>query len=167
MSIGMHMVMYGGRDDGLFRGAIQQSGGISTLPWETSSSNNSNAGFNNVASKLGCGDAPDKVECIRSLPYQKIFAAVGLAINVPSLRLIPTIDGSLFREHPIKSFEAGRHVKVPTIVGANQDEGSLLIPPGGNPLPNTDNDLKEIIGGKHPTTFADSSALSIFYHRGS
>src|SRR5271155_718511 len=149
MSVGVHMIAYGGRDDGLFRAGVLESGGLSSFPWDVPTSNTSNTIFNTVVSTLGCSDHPNKLQCLRALPYEDIYNAFNPANNTtPAPSLFPTIDGSLIRENPIESLLAGRYLPVPTIIGNNDDEGSLfaVYPPGS--LPGTDEELANILGGE-------------------
>lgn len=145
MSVACQMAMYGGRDNNLFRGAILESGSISILPWEKSDSEKSNAVFGMIATRIECGNVTDKVECIRRAPYQKIIEAFDVLPTSSTPILLPTIDGNLFHEHPIKSFKEGRVVKVPTIIGTTQDEGSIISTP---PPINTDADIRHGLAGE-------------------
>ena len=142
MSVACQMAMFGGRNDRLFRGAILESGTISTFPWDKSDSDTPNSIFSIVASKVGCGNVTDKVGCIRSAPYQKILDAFDIFRG--TFFITPTIDGNLFKENPIKSFNEGRIVKIPTLLGTTQDEGAI-IPPGLPP--NTDEDVIQGFAG--------------------
>ena len=148
MSVGVHMIAYGGRDDGLFRAGIMESGSLSAFPTlAPPASNASKATFSTVATAVGCGTAADKLACIRGVPYETIYAAFNPANNGSLPNLPPVIDGTLIPENPIKSVLAGKYVHVPTIIGANEDEGSLfaVFPPKA--VPNTDADVKAYLTG--------------------
>src|SRR2546423_4937181 len=112
MSVACQMAMFGGRNDRLFRGAILESGTISTFPWDKSDSDTPNSIFSIVASKVGCGNVTDKVGCIRSAPYQKILDACDIFRG--TFFITPTIDGNLYKENPISrstkdEFSKSRH----------------------------------------------------------
>jgi cholinesterase len=148
MSVGVHLIAYGGRDDGLFRAGIMESGSLSAFPTlAPPNSNASNVAFNSVASAVGCESAADKLACIRGVPYDTIYGAFNPANNGSLPNLQPVIDGTLIPENPITAVLAGKYVHVPTIIGANEDEGSLfaVFPP--NALPNTDADVKAYLTG--------------------
>jgi carboxylesterase type B len=146
ISVAMQMAVYGGRDDGLFRGAILQSGSISVFPWEKANSNKLNEIFARVTSRLGCANVTDQLGCIREVPYDKIVSAFDVFQRSKMPLMTPTIDGDLFHEHPVKSFQEGRYVKIPTIVGTTQDEGGIV--PTAGPL-NTDQDIRNAISSNH------------------
>lgn len=146
MSIADHIVAYGGRDDGLFRAAILESGGTTTQSWTTSTSNASNAVFDGVAADLGCGTATSKLACLRSVPYQKIYDTFNPANNGTIPNSFPVIDDSFFVEHPVVSLMAGRFLQIPTIIGHNDDEGALFSAVG----PNTTDQLRSSLIGISP-----------------
>jgi cholinesterase len=147
MSIAVHLVAYGGRNDGLFRGAILESGSPPTQQWDTATSNASNAIFESVVTTLGCAGASDKLTCLRAVPYDTIYAAFNPANNGSEPTLFPVIDGTLIPENPVKAIVAGQYLQVPTIIGTNDDEGSLfaVFPP--NELPNTDAEVNAYLAG--------------------
>jgi cholinesterase len=145
------MIAYGGKDEGLFQAGVLESGSLTAFPNLTPpNSNESNAAFNTVATVVGCGNAEYKLACIRGLPYDTIYAAFNPANNGTLPNLPAVIDGTLIPENPILALLAGRYVHVPTIIGANEDEGSLftVFPP--NAGPNDDADVKTYLTGLIP-----------------
>jgi carboxylesterase type B len=125
MSIGAHLVAYGGRNDCLFRAAILESGSPPTQQWDYTTSNYSNAVFSNVSALLNCSTG-DKLACLRNLPYETIYNAFDPSLNGSAPQLFPTIDGTFIPENPVHAIVAGRYLQVPTIIGTNDDEGSLF-----------------------------------------
>ncbi len=55
-----------GRDDGLFRGIIAESGAEGTQPKNLSAPT---ARYNNITRAVGCGAAADKLACLRSVSF--------------------------------------------------------------------------------------------------
>lgn len=76
--------------------------------------------FDNVTETVGCGDADDKLACIREQPFE----ALNDAINVTGLRFGPAPDGDFLPESAYNALLNGDFVKVPYMIGANSDEGS-------------------------------------------
>lgn len=136
---------YGGRDDGLFRGAILQSGGAFPLTAPNTTAFQSTFDSlitNTTCSTLANSSAADKLDCIRSLPLDVFRASVGPSTG-------QSIDGDFARTSIQRALPAGEYVKVATIVGcmrmvlsqvrnradnalANTDEGTTSAPTGVN-----------------------------------
>lgn len=105
---------YGGRDDGLFRGAILQSGGAFPLtpPNTTVFQSTFDLLFNGTnCSSLANGSASDKLDCIRKLPVDIFRAKVGSSTG-------QSADGDFTRTSIQRALPAGQYVKIPTIVGS-------------------------------------------------
>lgn len=119
---------YGGRDDGLFRGAILESGGAFPLtPPDTPIFQST---FNSLITNTTCAPyanatAAEKLDCIRSLPVDVFRAKVGSSTG-------QSIDGDFVRTSIQRALPAGAYLKIPTIVGANTDEGTTSAPTGIN-----------------------------------
>jgi len=114
-SIGLHLNSYGGRDDGLFHGAILESGGpvgafLAPLAYYA-------APVENLTRTSGCGPAKDKLACLRQLTSEELFAAR------PSQTWNPIVDGDFLQDYPSDSMTQGKFIKVPIMTGANSDEG--------------------------------------------
>ena len=137
---------YGGRDDGLFRGAILQSGGAFPLTAPNTTAFQSTFDTlitNTTCSPLVNSSAADKLDCIRSLPLEVFRASVGSSTG-------QSIDGDFARTSIQRALPAGKYVKIATIVGcmrmwllsrkrkeadnalANTDEGTTSAPTGVN-----------------------------------
>ncbi|RSL59014.1 hypothetical protein CEP54_007523 [Fusarium duplospermum] len=110
-SVGAQILVYNGRDDGLFRAAIMESGTPLALL---------------LLEKTGC----DTVKCLRGLPFKDLNAA----LNTTALSggWTPKIDGDFVAQHSSKQLADGHFVKVPIIVGATTDEGTSFSPKGIN-----------------------------------
>ncbi|KAK6835108.1 alpha/beta-hydrolase [Apiospora arundinis] len=131
VSIYSHMMAYGGRDDGLFRGAIMQSGGA--FPLESPNTTAFQQTFDALLEKTSCADtsmaniatAAEQLNCIRGLPIDVFRASVGPKTG-------QSIDGDFTRTSIQFALPAGKYLKVPTIVGVNTDEGTNSAPKGIN-----------------------------------
>ncbi|KIW10074.1 hypothetical protein PV08_11034 [Exophiala spinifera] len=146
MSVGLHLTAYNGRDDGLFRSAIMDSGG----PVFSSAQNRSTErSYQNLTQQTGCGNAGDKLQCLRALPYEQLNNVV----NTSSLSgaFGPRIDGDIIFSHSSLQLSAGRFVHVPIIIGTNSDEGTSFSPTGLN---TTQDWLNALNASRIPSEFA-------------
>lgn len=119
---------YGGRNDHLFRGAILQSGGAFPLTRPDTPAFQST--FDSLITNTTCstfanGTATEKLKCIRGLPVDEFRAKVGRSTG-------QSIDGDFSRTSIQRALPAGKYIHVPTIVGANTDEGTNSAPKGIN-----------------------------------
>lgn len=108
---------YGGRDDGLFRGAILQSGGAFPLTGPNTTTFQST--FDSLVTDTSCvscadSSAADKLDCIRALPLETFRSKVGPATG-------ESIDGDFVRTSIQRALPAGDYVKVATIVGCKSE----------------------------------------------
>jgi hypothetical protein len=113
VSIYSHMMAYGGRDDGLFRGAILQSGGAFPLTRPDTTAFQSSFDLlitNTICSPYANSSAAMKLNCIRSLPLDAFRASVGSSTG-------QSIDGDFARTSIQRALPAGRYVRIATIVG--------------------------------------------------
>lgn len=82
------------------------------------------------AKALGCDSAPDVLACLRGKPAEEIALALpssGDLILGGGASWYPMLDGWNIPDKPSKLLESGNFNKVPTIVGANSDEGTLFF----------------------------------------
>ncbi|KAG9230882.1 Alpha/Beta hydrolase protein [Amylocarpus encephaloides] len=122
-SVGNHIIAYNGRDDKLFRAGIMQSGGpIFYYPMTAKQSY-----FDLLLSSVGCDTSKDKIQCLRTLPFSVLNAAINTTEDLTQ-RWHPVVDGDLITKRPSKLLAADIFNKVPVIVGANSDEGSIFSP---------------------------------------
>ncbi|KAJ9157221.1 Carboxylic ester hydrolase [Pleurostoma richardsiae] len=130
-SVALHLAAYGGRDDGLFAGAVAESVFFPAQPW----AEELDWQFDRLVADVGCDDAggADQLDCLRSKD-----TAVLQGANVPSafpnatsypLPLFywtPCIDGDLIQDLPYTMFEKGNLIKVPVLFGNDNNEGSYF-----------------------------------------
>ncbi|KAH8810799.1 triacylglycerol lipase [Xylogone sp. PMI_703] len=138
ISIGTHLLAYGGRDDGLFRAAIMESGG----PAGTQFTNNSLANYKTLLNETGCADDSNSLQCLRKLPFSTLNAVLN---NTQCFSANSEIQSTQLRD--------GRFVKVPILIGTNTDEGSSFGVKGLN----TTADFNKAISANGP----DNATISI------
>ncbi|KAL4983318.1 Alpha/Beta hydrolase protein [Aspergillus falconensis] len=130
MSVGNHLIAYGGRDDGLFRAGIMESGGsISASPGNTSAYQSQ---YDEIVSKAGCSSAGDTLQCLREVPFEFLNAIFNTTTGDPAYSFRPAVDGDFIREWGSSQLDKGEFVKVPIISGTNTDEGTSFGPTGIN-----------------------------------
>lgn len=104
---------------GLFSAALMQSGGCPGTPDSRA------AQFaEDFAQAAGCGGAGDVAACLRALPTLTLLATLPGEASVlnPGSGYGPHVDGVVIPERPMDLLAAGRHNRVPLVVGANRDE---------------------------------------------
>lgn len=73
----LHMVVNNGNNEGLFRGAVMESGS----PIPVGNITLGQQYFDAFVSQTGCSAASDKLECLRGVPYDNYTAAVQASPN--------------------------------------------------------------------------------------
>ncbi|KAH9960122.1 carotenoid ester lipase precursor [Russula dissimulans] len=127
ISVNMHMLTNNGDQEGLFRGAIMQSGGpISVGPIE-----NGQQYYDHMVRETGCRGQPDTLDCLRRVPYATFKRAMDSSPNLFSyqglvLAWMPRVDGVFLTEPPEYSVLRGHVSNVPLITGNCDDEGTLF-----------------------------------------
>ena len=72
-SVGWHLTAYNGRDDKLFRAAIMESG--NPINYNDYRDNTLyQPMYDNLTSQVGCANATDSLDCLRSVPYSTLDA---------------------------------------------------------------------------------------------
>ena len=126
VSVGHHLVVYGGRNDSLFRGAVAQSGTPATYKYYETA-DQWQPFFDAVANATNCGSPSDgnKLDCLKNVPVVDLCAAfIDLAPNENPYT--PFIDGDMITSSTTTSLKEGRFLKVPFLVGTNFDEGTAF-----------------------------------------
>ncbi|PVH73308.1 putative extracellular lipase [Cadophora sp. DSE1049] len=122
ISIGYHLLAYGGRDDKLFSAAVCQSGG----PWffgTYTTGEEDEATYQSILTATNCTTSHDTLQCLREAPFDVLNTAFAAA------SFLPTIDGGLIPEYNSVALAKGNFVKVPLIIGSNTDEGKIFTVP--------------------------------------
>jgi triacylglycerol lipase len=130
MSVGYHLTAYGGRDDKLFRAGIMESGG--SIAAQAGNYTSSQAEYDDVASKVGCLDAVDSLQCLREVPFEKLNAVLNGTDGNPAYNFWPMVDGDFIKNWGSVQLNDHAFVKVPIIAGTNTDEGTAFGPVGIN-----------------------------------
>lgn len=111
---------------GLFHKAISQSGGCSV---GVASKEDSAAAAQIVAAEVGCGTGTpaEKLDCLRAVPTADLLDAGPLVALVgEGTNLALSVDGGFLTEDPRDTLDVGDLPKIPWILGANSDEGTLF-----------------------------------------
>ncbi|KAF5614815.1 triacylglycerol lipase [Fusarium sp. NRRL 52700] len=122
-SVAFHLVAYGGRDDRLFHATAPES--ISASPIKTVEQASYQA--KSFIEKVGC-TSEDAIACMRAKTIAEIIAA-NIKVPYPGGTRLPIgmwgpiIDGDIVRDALWNSFDQGKFVKVPSIIGAITNEG--------------------------------------------
>ncbi|KAK8066827.1 alpha/beta-hydrolase [Apiospora hydei] len=152
---------YGGRDDGLFRGAIMESGGA--FPLELPNATSFQQTFDSLLTNTTCSStltqnatAAQQLDCIRALPIDVFRASVGAKTG-------QSIDGDFTRTSIQFALPAGEYLKVATIVGTNTDEGTNSAPKSINTTEQLSEPLAQGYFRPHPLPNATVSTLLALY----
>ena len=130
ISVGYHLIAYGGRDDKLFRAAIMESGSsINTSPCNYTTFQST---YDTLISEVNCDKVVDSLQCLREVPFEQLNSVLNGTDGSSDYNFWPVLDGDLVRNWG--SIQLNKHdfVKVPIIVGTNTDEGSAFGPTGIN-----------------------------------
>ncbi|CZR56370.1 related to triacylglycerol lipase V precursor [Phialocephala subalpina] len=162
-SVGAHLLAYNGRDDGLFRGAIAQSGGpaVSFFPVGLSNGYNSTAYqsvYNTLVSNTSCSSPSSQfstsLECLRNLPFSELNSVLNISTSTSGFGpFVPIIDSDFIQTWPSLQLETGNFVKAPLLIGTNTDEGTAF---GCSYNVSTDSDFLDTLSstGIPPDSFA-------------
>lgn len=152
-----------GRDDGLFRGAMAESGFGGMLDRHVGGFNATKLmqeTYNNLVSNTSCADLlgkPESLTCLRDAPFEDINHALNVTGVGP---WAPTLDGDFFQDFAANQLSEGKFVQVPILIGANSDEGTAfgqgLGPNGG--VVNTDADFRYALASRVKAENTDKTA---------
>lgn len=130
MSVGYHLAAYGGRDDGLFRAGIMESG--ATITASPGNYTGYQTLYDELAAQVGCSNVVDSLQCLREVPFEKLNAALNTTSGNSEFNFGPVIDGDIIREWGSLQLDKHEFVKVPILAGTNTDEGTAFGPTGIN-----------------------------------
>lgn len=131
-SVGYQLLAYGGRDDGLFRGAIMQSGAPAHGPSSYTNASAWDVYYNNITSAANCSSASDTLACLREVPIGTLSSIFNSSV-ASSASFSPVIDGDYIQDTGAALLRDGKFVHVPILHGANHDEGSAFEPGASTP----------------------------------
>lgn len=126
-SVGAQLIAYGGRDDGLFRGAISQSGVAVGLAPTSVTASSWQPYFDAIVEAANCstGTNSSALACLRAVPAP-ILSNIFNSTVTRSASFSPVIDGDFIPDSGSNLLLAGKFVKVPYLMGANHDEGTAF-----------------------------------------
>lgn len=138
MSIGFHLVAYGGDNTyngkPLFHSAIFQSGAALSVLDVTS--NKPQNLFRKLGTGVNCkGNDDEMLQCLREIPVETIRAYIdkissNMANSFNLLELFmgfsPRVDGTTILENPVDSLKNGNFTQIPYITGNQEDEGTIF-----------------------------------------
>ncbi|KIJ66167.1 hypothetical protein HYDPIDRAFT_87569 [Hydnomerulius pinastri MD-312] len=131
ISIWLQMTAFDGELNGLFSGAVTQSGFAQPLH----QLNESQPIYDQMVEYTNCttpAGGNSTLDCLRALPYETLMSAVNKIPPLLSYQSLdtsfrPTVDGVMFKRTTRQSLEAGLYAKViPIIAGNVDDEGTLF-----------------------------------------
>ncbi|KAF2855752.1 carotenoid ester lipase-like protein precursor [Plenodomus tracheiphilus IPT5] len=115
--VGHQFRAYGGRDYGLFRAGIVESGGPAAIGTHLSIEDQDLL-YRNVLNQTGCTNSNDTLNCLRSAP-------VGTLKNAfQGVAFFPVLDEDMIEELPAVALEKGRFIQRPLLTGTNTNEGT-------------------------------------------
>ncbi|KAI0136623.1 carboxylesterase [Xylariales sp. AK1849] len=128
-SVALHLTANGGKDEGLFHGAIAESTFfpaqplVSDLEWQ----------FDLVINQTDCVNSGDPMGCLRG-QSETALQATNVpspfpgrpALPLPLFYWTPCIDGELLEDFPYVMYEHGHFIDVPIVFGTNTDEGTYF-----------------------------------------
>ncbi|KAH8884560.1 alpha/beta-hydrolase [Thozetella sp. PMI_491] len=126
-SVSAQVLAYNGRDDGLFRAAIGQSGFGGTLYRYPGGFNNTDAPqdiYNQLVQNTSCAstvNTPASLDCLRGLSFEEINSVLNGTGPWP-----PAIDGDFIADFPYLQLRDGKFPRIPLLIGANTDEGTAF-----------------------------------------
>lgn len=159
-SVAAHLIWNGGNTEGLFRGAIMESG--SPIPLQDISEGQPY--YDQLVEDTGCSGTADTLDCLRDVPYETLLTAVALSPSIfayQSLDLAwePRIDGDILTQGGPEYLMSGQYAKVPIITGDCDDEGTLFSL--GNLNVTTDDEFLTYINTYYLTNITSSQLASV------
>ena len=128
-SVLVHLVANNGSDQGLFRGALMESPSLPPVrPYEAQQFQ-----YDSLVERSKCKGQQDTLACLRAVKADDLIKNVIAepypnAAGVPVFSYNPVVDGDFIADLPVRAFETGRFVKVPTLMGSTADEGTIFAP---------------------------------------
>jgi len=119
ISVADQLIAFGGKDEGLFRGAIMVSGFTTGI--NPGLASDTQKGYDAIVANANCTNAISTLECLRTAPLSAIYPFENTAGTWR-----PVIDGDIIRRAPFYELVNGNVVRVPILLGENSDEGLFL-----------------------------------------
>ncbi|KAH8201568.1 hypothetical protein TruAng_004260 [Truncatella angustata] len=164
-SVSAQVFAYNGRDDGLFRGAVAESGFGGVLPRYPGGYNATQyqqATFDTLVQNTSCASTvgtPEAITCLRNAPFEEINTAINVTGISP---WPPALDHDFVADYPANQIANEKFVHVPILIGSNSDEGTAFGPgrgPNDGPV-NTDDDFAYAISNIISSNVTNSTGKS-------
>ena len=127
-SVGWHLTAYNGRDDGIFRAGIMQSGNPVNYGSYKSAADYQPL-YDGLVEATNCTAAVDTLACLRGVPSDSL-ASIFTNNSTLTGGWDPIVDGDFIQRWASIQLAEGAFVKVPILDGANTDEGTAFGPQG-------------------------------------
>lgn len=131
-SVASHLTAFGGRDDGLFRAAILQSGtGFFTDFGEVKNAAGPTweSAYASLLNRTDCESADNTLQCLREIPADDLAVTLG---NVSFPPFLDIIDGDFIEAPRSELIRQGKFIPVPIINGVATDDGDYFSQHGIN-----------------------------------
>lgn len=156
-SVGAQLLAYNGRDDGLFTGAIAESGNpVSLNPYPTVE--DWEPVIANISKGTGCSNATDLLTCLRAVPVEKMNDVIN-STATEGAAYGPVIDHDMIVAPAATQLQQGSFVHVPYLLGTNSDEGTGF----GPQQINSTTQMIEVIKEEESLDRATAQDLAILY----
>ncbi|KAH9941665.1 carotenoid ester lipase precursor [Epithele typhae] len=144
ISVALQMATNHGDSEGLFRGAIMQSG----APIPVGPIEHGQRYYDALVHDVGCHGRVDTLECLRNVDFGTLRQAVDRSpsfFSYQSLNLawVPRVDGVFLVDTPQKLVMSGSIANIPMISGSCYDEGTVFALSSSNIT--TENQTREYI----------------------
>ncbi|TCD65524.1 hypothetical protein EIP91_002532 [Steccherinum ochraceum] len=132
MSVSLQLLTNGGDAEGLFRGAIMESGSATSI-----SDGDGQDLYDELVTQTGCANTTDTLECLRQAPFAVLKAAIDAtpsALSTSSLTFTwgPRVDGKFLVDTPSRLILNGSIANVSFIASDVDDEGTAFALPSTN-----------------------------------
>ncbi|KAJ9151823.1 Carboxylic ester hydrolase [Pleurostoma richardsiae] len=172
LSVGKHLIAYGGRDDNLFRAAIMESGSmVEKWPYNIKDPVAYTADlYRNLTETTGCSNKTGlpadttPLECLRALNIEALSAALNVS-HTPVFSgtglgpWLTQVDGDILKDGPTDSLDKGHFVNVPILYSTNTDEATVF---GFSGPVNSDEDFRAFVAAGGPDN-ATINIIEILY----
>ncbi|OCH92486.1 alpha/beta-hydrolase [Obba rivulosa] len=120
-SVALQMLTNGGNTEGLFSGAVMQSG----FPLPLNNFTQLQSTYDAYVSAANCTGTPDTLECLRQAPFETLISAMN---TIPPETITEgwevIVDDDFIPEQPTTLLMKGSVARVPYIIADTDDEGT-------------------------------------------
>ncbi|KIJ63557.1 hypothetical protein HYDPIDRAFT_113009 [Hydnomerulius pinastri MD-312] len=125
----LQMTAYDGQLNGLFHGAIMESGSAS--PMHDIAYGQAQENYDFIVAQTNCSSSNDTLSCLREAPYQSIVNAVVQTTDLLSYQALntswkPLVDGVFLKQTTRQALKEGKYARIPAVLGDVDDEGTLF-----------------------------------------